>query len=232
MEANIMFGAEQVIIHNLSMPGYMDRYAEHYVKLGVLQVLPYNFDPIITLESTTYDLQLTTLHDCLYRMRRRTTYMTQVDLDELIVPRHPEDVTWSDMITRSGCDPDSCVYSGRMLYYNRQYSNNTAGRTGLVMLDTTHRSIIVKPDRDKSKYIAHTSKIWSPHMHTASCKRPYSYCTLPIHVGASHHYRREIARNHYEFTEEHGTVIDKSVYKYQHTLKQKVSEAIIMINKM
>ena len=158
MEANIMFGAEQIIIHNMSMPSYMDRYAEHYVNLGVLEVIPYNFDPIITLGNITYNLQSTTLHDCLYRMRRRTTYMTQVDLDELIVPRHPQDVTWSDMIKRSGCDPDSCVYSGRMLYYSRQYSNNTVNRTGLVMLDTTQRSIVIRSYKAKRGF-----KIYSTH---------------------------------------------------------------------
>ena len=226
MEANIIFGAEQFIIHNMSMPSYLDPYVQHYVDMGVLEVFPWHFDPIIKLASNTYNMQLATYRDCLYRMRRQTTYMVQVDLDELIVPRHPEDVTWYDMIQRSGCAPDALVYAGRQVHCSLQYPNNTLNKTGLVMLDATECGSYIFPNQHRTKYIAAASNITSPHMHTVSNVQSSQYCVLPVEVGANHHYRREIHPTMITVD----TVTDNSALKYTETLTKQVSESLKRIH--
>ena len=229
MEANIIFGAQQIIIHNMTMPSFMDPYAQHYVKRGILEVLPWNLDPIIKLTGTKANLQTTITFDCFYRMRRRTVYMAQIDQDELIVPRHPDDITWTDMIKRSGCVPGACVYSARQVYYGRQYTQNTKldNATGLIILDTTHRGENVFKDRRRSKYIADTSKIVLPNIHHATCAKSLSICTLPVEVGGNHHYRWSRIL---EVDERDGVVYDNSTLKYKDMLLQRCSATMKTIN--
>ena len=235
MEANIIFGAQQIIIHNMTMPSFMDPYAQHYVKRGILEVLPWNLDPIIKLAGTKSNLQLTITYDCFYRMRGRSVYMAQFDQDELIVPRHPDDITWTDMIKRSGCVPGACVYGARQVYYGRQYTNNTKldNATGLMMLDATHRGENVFRDGCRSKYIADTSKIVFPHTHHANCaKSPTTgkslpRCTLPVEIGGSHHYRWTGIG---QVNERDGVVFDNSTLKYKDILLQICTETMKTIN--
>ena len=228
MEANIIFGAEKFIIHKMGMPSSMDQYVDYYERRGLLEVLPWNVERITSKGRTRSHLQMTLLYDCLYRMRRRTTYMVQTDQDELIVPRHPDDVTWSDMIRRSGCEPGACVYGARQLFYGLHYSTNSqnANTTGLVMIDTTQRSTEVSGDGVRSKYIADTFTTTLVVTHQASCKPGAHHCTLPVDIGANHHYRWKIT----SYDEQRGSVIDNSTQKYKNLLANQVAKVIEKVN--
>ena len=229
VESNILFGAEWIILHNMSMTSDMDPYARPYVERGILQILPWDFDPIIKLAGTKSNLQLTMTFDCFYRMRRRTVYMAQFDQDELIVPRHPDDVTWSDMIKRSGCEPGACVYGARQVFFGRQYSNNlrNANKTGLLTMDATQRGLNVFRDGCRSKYIADVNKIILPHTHHVACAPSHPRCTLPEEVGGNHHYRWPGMK----YLNEHlGTIQDNSTLKYQDKLTRAVTRTMQTAN--
>ena len=223
MEANIIFGAQQFMIHNMSISESLAPYVRYYVKLGLLEVLPWKFDQIITIMHTRSNLQLTLIFDCLYRMRRRTTYMVQIDQDELIVPRHPSDLTWDDMIRRSGCAPDTCVYGARQMHYGLRYPENVinANTSGLVMIDTTQRGTEVTRFPVRSKYVANAFMATSLSTHHASCGRSRSSCTLPLDVGANHHYRLNLLMD-----VRRGTIIDNSTLKYKDMLTRRVTEVM------
>ena len=228
MESNIIFGAELIMIHNMSMPHSMDPYVEYYTKRGLLEVLPWNVDRIMEKGGTRSHLQLALINDCLYRLRRRARYMVQIDQDELIVPRHTGDVTWADMIRRSGCVPDAGVYGARQLFYGLHYSNNThnANTTSLVTLDATQRSKEVLEYSTRSKYITNTFTTTLVRTHHASGDESVPICTLPPDVGANHHYCLRVPT----FDEHHGTVIDNSTHKYKEMLTRRVSNTMKIVN--
>ena len=223
MEMNMVFGAEKVLIHNMSMSKELDRYVDVYARRGLVEVLPWSIHPVIIKAGTT--LQSTVIMNCLYRMRRRTVYMAQFDQDELIVPRHPDDVTWSDMIKRSGCKAGPYTYGARQLYFGLTYSHNIRNRnnTGFMTLDETQRSAEVLAYPARGKYIVNTFKTGFIGIHRAYGPRGVQGCTLPVTIGANHHYRKRLL-----FYEKNGVVIDNSTFKYRDILTKRVRHTMSM----
>ena len=228
VEANVIFGAEKILIYNMSMTSDLDPYVNHYVQKGLVDILPWNYDPV--MNSAITRLQGTLLVDCHYRMRRRSRYLVQCDQDELLVPRHPGDMTWADMMERSGCTTEVYAYGARNLYYGMAYTNNiqnmynNENNTGLLSVDITQRSTTVLNYPDRGKYIANTFMATFMGIHRAYAKRHVPSCTLPIEIGANHHYRtRDL------YPEEDGTVIDTSTLKYKDILFHRVEQTLAII---
>ena len=146
-----------------------------------------------------------------------------VDLDELIVPRHPDDKTWTDMIQRTDCDPDITAYGGRHLLYSLPPNKTETNHTGLHMLNRLERSdyIMKYPDRGKFISISNITKgLYT--VHSAGSKT----CVMPIEIGANHHYRNSPI-NDLKNTK---WILDDNILKYSKILQQRVAETVKAIN--
>jgi hypothetical protein len=231
VEANIIFGAEMIIIHNMSMSNELDPYVNYYVKQGNLEIFPWNYDPV--MKSAWTKMQPTLIVNCQYRMRRRSKYIVQCDQDELIVPRYPGDITWTDMIKHSGCGANVYSYGARQLYYGLTYHNITQStigltpienNTGLVILDANRRNTVVLEYPERGKYIANTFIANFLGIHRAFAPPRVSACTLPVEIGASHHYRlRELSLGANDI------ITDKSTFKFKDMLTHRVARIINLI---
>jgi len=69
VEANVIFGAQKIIVHNHSASASIRPYIEYYVKTGLIDNLPWTFPPGLTGRMHCY-LQQTLISDCQYRLRR------------------------------------------------------------------------------------------------------------------------------------------------------------------
>ena len=58
---------------------------DHYIKAGLLTLLPWRFDMVSQKEIRTEGL-FAALNDCLYRNMGRVEHLVMIDLDELIIP--------------------------------------------------------------------------------------------------------------------------------------------------
>ena len=220
MEANIMMGASMVMIHNMSMSSKMDAYVSHYVKRGLLEVYPWDFDHVML--SAHNNVQQTIFSNCFYRMRRRSRYMLQIDHDELIVPRYPGTMTWADMIEHSGCASDVYEYGALHLLYSMSYSYNNQRRndTGMFLIYAKQRSAKILKYRSRSKYMVNTFIVTALYNHYATGPKYSKSCVMPVEVGASHHYRST------SLSLGSGVLIDNSTDKYKEILSQRISKAM------
>ena len=226
VETNALFGASRILIHNMSMSAELDSYASYYVKSGLLEVLPWQFDPV--MDSARTNMQQALLTNCLYRMRGRSRYIVQVDQDELLVPRYPGAITWNNMIEHSGCKSNAYQYLARHLYYGLQYSLNAhnVNATGSVIIDATQRSTTLLDFPQRTKYIANTRIVTMLSNHVTFGHKWTTSCRLPMEVGAIHHYRYRIFN---KFTEHDGVMIDNATLKYKDMLTQRIRAVMMMV---
>ena len=209
MEANVLFGAEHVLIHNFSMPHHLDPYVDFYKRIGILTVQPWHL--VMNYTETHCHLQLTMMHNCLYRFKTNAHYVVFIDLDELIVPRSPGDRTWSDMMRRLKCaDPD--VYGARQLLFNRELSR--IDNSNLMTQEVRMRN--AKPTRygKHSKYIADMRLVRALAIHFPLKRFTKNTCVLPLRIGALHHYRSGRSSPH--------TVFDDTMLKYRDELRSRI----------
>ena len=220
MEANLMMGASMVMIHNMSVSSKMDSYVSHYVKRGLLEVYPWDFDQVML--SANNNVQQTIFSNCFYRMRRRSRYMAQIDHDELIVPRYPGTMTWAGMIKHSGCAPDVHEYGARQLFYGMSYGYNRehSNDTGMFFIDAKQRSKIILKYTIRSKYMVNTFVATVLYNHYAAGPKSSPGCVMPIEVGASHHYRTQ------SLNLAPGLVVDNSTHKYKDILGQRIRKTM------
>ena len=68
VEANVIFGAEKIILHNLTKIPSLVPYIEHYSKLGLIDVLPWTWPHNVKGEKLI-QLQHAVIFDCQYRLQ-------------------------------------------------------------------------------------------------------------------------------------------------------------------
>ena len=232
IEMNVILGAQKIMMYNYSISHDMDPYLAYYQKSGLLEILPWH----IPFNSTSLrkHIQKGVLSDCFLRMRHHTRYIVQNDVDELIVPRHADDKTWSDMIHRSGCDPNARGYSARHLLYAMDYPGNVKSRNDskvnvldksdyninayLLTQGIIQRSALVLNHPGRCKYIANTFVADDMMTHKTGMKGPHNQeCIMDINVGANHHYRRQAM-----MPVRKGLVVDPVMHKYKDALTERV----------
>ena len=193
MEANAIFGAELVVIHNLS--------------IGILQVLPWDLDIWPTDSDRRIihnNLQPITIVDCQYRLQQYSKYVVFVDLDELIVPRHPSDKTWSDMIARLNCPLHPHSYGARQLWF-----------------------IMHSPRVDNTSLVTQDVRTWlrtTASIHSVFKVSGNTTCVIPPEIGGLHHYRLTPAVTN--------TTQDDTMEKYKMELLQRVKRVKEAVEKI
>ena len=231
VEMNVILGAQRIMIYNYSISHDMDPYLAYYQKSGLLEILPWHIP--FTSVNLRKHIQKGALSDCLLRMRHHTRYIVQNDVDELIVPRHADDKTWSDMIQRTGCDPNVKGYSAQQLLYAMEYPENVESRndtkvnvvdmsgdntsTYLLTQGLNQRSIVTRACPSRCKYIANTLVANDMMVHHAGMSGSPLECFMDISIGANHHYRRLAMIN-----ARRGLMVDGVMHKYNEALTKRV----------
>jgi len=145
-----------------------------------------------------------------------------VDVDELIVPRHPDDKTWTDMIKRAPCPADVTYYGGRHLLYRLPPNSSESNDTGLTILDRLHRNELIYVYPIRGKYMGDPGKIVGD-MVTHSVSGPIIHsdkmCIMPVTVGGNHHYRRTPLK-----MKSNTWILDNITLKYSDLLKRRIAE--------
>ena len=214
IEANVIFGAEKIIIHTMAISEYLNPYIDYYEKTGLLEVLPWDIDLSIlngTRDLTHMHLQMTMIYDCLYALQKYSKYIVYIDIDELIVPRSPSDRTWADMMGRLSCYPHSHSYGARQSAFTLR--SRRRDNTTLMTLDVRDRNGEFLEYRSRSKYIADTFGVRKLSVHFAIDPANDSTCVMPPEIGALHHYKY--------VSEVHG-MQDDTMLKYRDELLERV----------
>jgi hypothetical protein len=214
IEANVIFGAEKIVIHNKSLPEYLDPYVNYYKSIGLLEVIPWHLQLLSinkTVTLTHMDLQMTMIYDCFYRLQKYSRYIVYIDIDELIVPRSPSDRTWADMMGRLSCYPHSHSYGARQSAFTLR--SRRRDNTTLMTLDVRDRNGEFLEYRSRSKYIADTFGVRKLSVHFAIDPANDSTCVMPPEIGALHHYKY--------VSEVHG-MQDDTMLKYRDELLERV----------
>ena len=226
IEANIIFGAQRIMMHNMSMPSYLEPVVEHYKRKGIIEVLQWQFPAELDAFKETgmhVHLQQSMITDCQFRTQHWSQYLVLIDIDELIVPRHPDDVTWADMIKRSTCATNVNAYSARHLHFGVEH--NTSEHHALVTMRRMQRNIKILPHGFRSKYIANTFLATELVTHSVDAGTGRRSCVLDPNIGGLHHYRshnlgENILGSKYNVTH------DDTMIKYGDRLKQAVNNTI------
>jgi Glycosyltransferase family 92 len=97
IEVNRAFGADlfYFYIEESIQPQVRDCLL-NYERLGYVETTPWRLPPDID-SKVQYKGQMLTTTECVYRLMYRTEYLTQIDVDEFIVPMRTED--WRSMLT-------------------------------------------------------------------------------------------------------------------------------------
>jgi len=216
MEANIIFGAQKILIHNLSIPLYLEPYINYYERIGLLDVLPWDlrFWPTTNRSDIIRsNLQPMMIVDCQYRLQRYSKYVVFIDIDELIVPRSAMDKTWSDMIDHVSCPFRPQLFGARQLWFFKR--SPQVENTNLITQDVMIRHTFIENFPNRSKYIADTTLLETKaSVHSVFEGSENCTCVIPPKIGALHHYKQHVSYNE--------TVRDDVMAKYKMELIKRI----------
>merc|ERR550532_2922871 len=96
IELNRILGVSRFTLYNDTVSDDVGCLLSHYIKQGIVDLLPWKLDMISQKEIRTEGL-FAALNDCLYRNMKTVQYLIMMDLDELIIPYQSHTLT--DLLT-------------------------------------------------------------------------------------------------------------------------------------
>ncbi|KAL4234716.1 hypothetical protein ACF0H5_006358 [Mactra antiquata] len=201
VELNRILGAEKFLIYKHCVAKNIEQVLDYYTKQGLVDVLSWNL-PMSTryfhgdkrVHEIHYFGQVAALNDCLYRNKKSSKFVVNVDLDEFIVPHSKHMQTWSDIVNNS--KPSENVYLFRNTFFKKDWESSKA------LFDADDTKFIEKYNIVTLQKIKHERKVFSPKMRSKYFARTSEVGRLMIHdvpaakigtvdtnVGLLHHYR-------------------------------------------
>ena len=221
MEMARILGTERFLLYNMSMSHHLDPYVAYYKDRELLEVYPWREYPgVMDTGQVIPYFQKTLFADCLFRARLNSRFVVHYDLDEFLVPRHEDDLTWFDMIQRTGCGWDRAMYGARQILYSQGYPPNQVDyTTGLLTQHVLYRNEEVVKFHMRSKNIANTRMVKDLTNHFGVIVQG-QHCEMRPDVAGNHHYRMEPPGRRLKVD----VVLDPVMLKYQHKLKHGVAK--------
>lgn len=197
-----LLGADHFIFYNHTMGRTIEAVVGHYVKEGVVTLLPWSL-PVVTQKEIRTEGIFAALNDCSLRSINRFTFSAMVDFDEFLVPRKHR--TLLQLI--ASYDKEYSSYVFQNVFFYLYWENDT-----IATYDKLHQEgIPAVPDNGEPYLLTplKTRRLTTPHKHNVRSKyivRPERVVELGNHqvweyVGAksvkqvpdtdglSHHYR-------------------------------------------
>lgn len=104
IEINSLLGADKIFMYVVKLHPNMMKVLEYYETRGIVEVTKLTYPEGLPNrnESLTQFLQndLIPLNDCFYKHMNEFDYLLSIDIDEILMPKRPEDKTWKDLMNR------------------------------------------------------------------------------------------------------------------------------------
>ena len=217
IEANHMFVAERFTFYLQDVSPNVKDLLLYYQSQDTIDVIEFDL-PRLDKTNETIDIyyhgQVAALLDCMYRNKGRSKYMAYIDIDEVIVPRHPILNTWGKIINfiNFASKKEICSYVFHAVFYARtnggfpdsQKRRNFNFRTKERMNDVLNVTI-------RAKSIVNLSKAVIPGIHfVRRCvDSTEDVVEVPPTFGLLHHYRLPLTTD--SFMDKFNDIIEKRV---------------------
>ena len=224
IELNKILGADKFIFYNFSCTPFVSRVINSYVKSGKISVLDWKLPQQTTNNKNGlhYFGQLSALNDCLLRNRGNTEFIVNTDLDEFIIPKQDDVLTWDQMLQQL---PKHDVYLFLNAFFTPKRINSLtnyswyeeATKLNLITLLRLTRDLKVLDVSERTKYFARaeTTNILGTHK---VIKTSGKVLVVPPGSALLQHYRRR----YINATE--GPFDDTILKKYKDKLMKSVSK--------
>ncbi|XP_046565606.1 beta-1,4-galactosyltransferase galt-1-like [Haliotis rubra] len=173
VEVSRILGANHFVFYNLDTQQDLQATLNYYKSIGLVSVYPWKipFNSVTTnrKQNIWYHGQSIAANDCLYRHMFSTKYIIFNDLDEFLVPRDPDIMSWKDLTTNL-YTPELCGISFERILFNinklynvsklRMTVFNALGRRATPPRPTTSRKVMVEPSKVFEMGIHHVSRPW------------------------------------------------------------------------
>jgi len=245
IEALSLIGADKIFIYVVNIHSNMMKTLRYYENRGKVEVIRISEPEGLPnrTQSLTQWLQneMISLTDCFYRNMNLYEYLTPLDIDEIIVPRHANDSSWSDLMarTKAKCSRSKhfphATYLARNVFFllDNDHENETVPEVPkeMMFLQHIHRAKNYSGKDVGPKAFHDTNQVLIMHNHWAlECINP-SYChshLIDEQDGHLQHYRRDC--ENYPKAEcdgfKHNTVKDLSLWKYKDELVRNVNQTL------
>jgi len=199
IELNMILGVTRFTLYNDTMSEEVNCLLSHYIKEGVVEVLPWKLDMDSQKEIRTEGL-FAALNDCLYRNMNSFKYLMLIDMDELIIPY--QNLTLVEMLNDLGTrnliqagkpiSPSQVSsYSFQNAFFYLQWPDDPTFLTNppLTALLKTRRRQKLHPPKQRSKYICLPSAVKEAGNHFIWEFHRGKTLNVPASYGFLHHYR-------------------------------------------
>ncbi|XP_060567205.1 uncharacterized protein LOC132725993 [Ruditapes philippinarum] len=214
IELNRILGAEKFTIYNISTSINVDKVLEYYSKRGLVEIVQWRLPMRVSKcpgdqSDIHYFGQTAALNDCLFRTKRDSEYLVNVDLDEFIIPHGENLFNWT--LTIKPYENIYNVFMFKSTYFRKEWKSikndfpeqDQAEKYKLVSLKVIEREGRIFPAKRRTKYIARTASIDVIQIHEV----PGSHTAIiPPSVALLHHYR-----NWFNQLDRNGSVEDNIV---------------------
>lgn len=193
IELNKLLGAEMFVIYNHSTSQNVTKILEYYSQRHMVEIVQWSSFPTIDIH---YYGQSPALNDCLFRNRQLSEFIVVTDVDEFIIPRSINVITWRSMFLE--LSNDSAGYYFRHVFFSKDWddTNTTfpqkdiAIRLKLTTLQKTVREAKVWPFQYRTKYFARPLLTSSVGIHNVTCNSGQHIHVVSTSIGLLHHYRQ------------------------------------------
>jgi hypothetical protein len=198
IELNKILGADKFVIYNYSSAVNVAQVLDYYTKRNTTEVIQWQlpmgvdtFPKTNQIVEIHYFGQTAALNDCLFRNKKLSEYVVNLDVDEFIIPHSKHTNNWNDIINQQG---NFSVYLFKNTFFRKDWrkldipfdSKKLADEFRLVTLQVFQHEAKIYPGKSRSKYIAKTADIDHMLVHEVPRSR---WVTVPADVSLLHHYR-------------------------------------------
>lgn len=227
IELNKILGADKFVVYNHSSALNVKGVLDYYAKRGIVEViqwrLPMAVDTFPKTEQPSeihYFGQVAALNDCLYRNKRISEFVVNIDLDEFIIP-HGRTVNWKEMIKEVDT-VKAKVFVFKNTHFRKDWNNKhteakrktnlieKARQFNLTTLQTCKREQKIDIKGIRSKYMVRTHGVHYLMIHFVLGLPLTMDITVSETIGLLHHYKgfdNDVELNNKSVTD--FTVLDK-----------------------
>lgn len=177
IELNRILGADKFTVYNHSIASNVLRVLDYYTKRGVVEIFQWNLPisvPNVRGDKIPSEIhyfgQVVALNDCLYRNKKFSKFVVNVDLDEFIIPHSDKIQTWHDLVSNN-----KTAYLFRNTFFKKEWSCDinktkisnltTVNQYPFVTLKKLQHERKVFVPKIRSKYFARTSDVFKLMIH-------------------------------------------------------------------
>lgn len=188
IEMNKLLGVDMFFIYSFEQSDNIQRVINFYKNRSLVEEILWYTPTAVSVNAS----HLAALNDCLYRNKNVSEFVTNIDEDELIIPRSVGIYNWHQMITKIQTEADAFVFRNAF-FICRGYNSTIDPADALVrprphILDDVQREKFIYPVGYFSKYICRTDSVYWVQTHFVPDVRMLS---VPRNIGLLHHYQNK-----------------------------------------